>query len=165
MLLILLSIFQIVTAAGACYLANRKVVTPQPIDFSFGALLELFDGEDCLTAHNVARRFAGLSVISWDTRLQQSAQRWANQMNAEQRMYHSNWPGIGENLYTGTGSCIRAMAMWMAERVVLYNAGIIQRCTDWLGSIFLIWPLYSSHVSQPEIRGLCYIWKVRGVSL
>jgi len=58
--------------------------------------------------HNYFRCRHGAAPLKWDADLANSAQTWANQLNKDQRMYHSDSfnivPYSGENLAWGYGS-------------------------------------------------------------
>jgi uncharacterized protein YkwD len=136
---------------GRCYIKNRPVVpkpvAPKPADpkpvvdkstdpkpvaakpADFAKIARSLSGDMvsvCLNGHNIPRRSAGLRPLTWSNSLQQSAQLYAQKLDATNTFRHSKTPGLGENLYLGTGSCANANSMWLAERV-LYKGQAVKR--------------------------------------
>ncbi len=75
-----------------------------------------------LAAHNIERARMGVAPLSWDDRLTQHAQKWANYLAATQTFDHApNDPSDdqGENLWMGTKHAYTAedmVAAWVNEK-------------------------------------------------
>lgn len=90
-----------------------------------------------LDEHNKRRAFHGVPPLVWNASLVTSSQRWANVLQSEgcQKLHHSKYPGIGENLYSlfitstfgrlNNVSCVNAVAPWYDE-IALYDYGNVQ---------------------------------------
>jgi uncharacterized protein YkwD len=58
---------------------------------------------DMLAAHNAVRSTVGVPPLTWSAELAGVAQRWANRLAAERRLYHHQNPHYGQNLYLISG--------------------------------------------------------------
>lgn len=127
---------------GKCYQSNRappqthnppppkpepvapKPVTvpkPQPDDQSDYGLSPF--SVDCLSLHNSARLAMGIPALTWSAELENSAKSWAI-TTSRSGFRHSGTPGVGENLYSGSGgSCIAAVTAWLSEAAKVSNPG------------------------------------------
>ena len=72
-----------------------------------------------LSAHNIARRDAGVPDLDWDAGLAADAQDWADRLAATGRFEHSQArKGEGENLFMGSADAYSYAEMvryWVAE--------------------------------------------------
>ncbi len=74
--------------------------------------------QDSLLLHNRYRQLVGQPPLTWNSNLQQSAQRWANQLASKDEFEHSGYEGVGENLFlmmNGDMSASAAIAAWFKE--------------------------------------------------
>jgi len=75
--------------------------------------------QDYLTPHNRARAAVGVGAVTWSTKLQQFAERYAAQRAGDCRLQHSGGP-YGENIFWGSAgadwSAADAVASWVAEK-------------------------------------------------
>ncbi|KAJ3253834.1 Cuticle-degrading protease [Boothiomyces macroporosus] len=116
---------------GMCYKKNRPVPTttipPKPKPTAAPkpqtpqapppqAGISSF-AQSCLDAHNRYRAQRGIPPLSWNSgSLLQHAVNWAITMFDDNSMFHSQTPGMGENIAMGSGmSCEQAVNMWMGE--------------------------------------------------
>ena len=58
-----------------------------------------------LNAHNKYRKLHGAPPLKWSGKLQNSAQKWANQLARAQQLQHDNQQAEGENLAYAQGEC------------------------------------------------------------
>lgn len=58
---------------------------------------------DLLARHNFYRSRHGVSKLSWNSSISSYAQKWADRLASEDRMYHRNSHRYGENIYWCTG--------------------------------------------------------------
>ncbi|KAJ3320554.1 hypothetical protein HDV06_005177 [Boothiomyces sp. JEL0866] len=74
--------------------------------------------QSCLDAHNRHRAAQGVPPLTWNSgSLLDHAVNWAITMFDENSMFHSQTPGMGENIAMGSGmSCDEAVNMWMGEQ-------------------------------------------------
>ena len=71
-----------------------------------------------LQAHNAIRAELGLRPLTWSPDLARYAQKWADSLAREDRLYHHPNPAYGENLYLIDGGRARAsqvVASWASE--------------------------------------------------
>jgi pathogenesis-related protein 1 len=75
--------------------------------------------QDYLTPHNQARAAVGVGAVTWSTKLQQFAERYAAQRAGDCRLQHSGGP-YGENIFWGSAgadwSAADAVASWVSEK-------------------------------------------------
>ncbi|KAJ3270756.1 hypothetical protein HDV01_007448 [Terramyces sp. JEL0728] len=117
---------------GMCYKKNRHTTTttvppPKPTKAAAPAAnppsqpqqqgLSSF-AQSCVDAHNRYRDQRGLPHLTWSFgSLEQHAVNWANTMFSDNSMFHSQTPGMGENIAMGQGmNCGQAVSMWMGEQ-------------------------------------------------
>jgi len=76
------------------------------------------DVEACLKAHNDLRAEHNAQPLSWDTKLADDAQEWANHLvNLGKMMHDETGTGEGENLYwsastSKVATCVDAVEAW-----------------------------------------------------
>ena len=73
--------------------------------------------EACLKAHNQLRAKHNAPPLSWDTKLANDAQKWANDLVKLGKMMHATDTGEGENLYwsastSKVATCVDAVEAW-----------------------------------------------------
>jgi hypothetical protein len=92
---------------------------PPPTIISPGTTSEPARFSGIVAAHNRARHAVGVPDLRWSPELAGTAQRWANQLGAQNcAMRHSGAPGIGENLTWASGqrlSPTEVVASWVQE--------------------------------------------------
>lgn len=82
---------------------------------------------DFLAIHNNYRKELGISSLEWDDDLAESALQWAQQLAQQNKIYHSQIPGKGENLYWGTSSygklytLAEAAYAWGSEKSLMHG--------------------------------------------
>jgi uncharacterized protein YkwD len=67
----------------------------------------------------------GMRPLKVTLSLMQSARSWSGRQASERRMYHSNWPGMGENVAYGQKDPADVMRAWMnspGHRANILNA-------------------------------------------
>ncbi len=62
---------------------------------------------------NSERGMRGLRPLRVTLSLMNSARSWSGRQASERRMYHSNWPGMGENVAYGQKGPTDVMHAWM----------------------------------------------------
>jgi len=92
---------------------------PPPAIISPGTTSEPARFSGMVAAHNHARHAVGVPDLQWSPELANTAQRWANQLGAQNcALRHSGAPGIGENLTWASGqrlSPAEVVATWVQE--------------------------------------------------
>jgi uncharacterized protein YkwD len=76
------------------------------------------DQAEILEAHNDERAAVGMAPLQWSTRLQDSAQQWAEHLAATGSFEHSD-SDLGENLWMGTTGAYsdsEKVGSWAAEK-------------------------------------------------
>ena len=75
--------------------------------------------QDYLTPHNRARAAVGVGAVTWSTKLQQFAERYAAQRAGDCRLQHSGGP-YGENIFWGSAGAdwkaADAVRSWVDEK-------------------------------------------------
>lgn len=96
--------------------------------YSRGAIPPQALAGELLARHNVERRQAGVTALTWDPALAQGAQAYANELARLDLLRHSpkaGRRGIGENLWMGTRDYFRPTRMvadWASERSMFRSA-------------------------------------------
>jgi uncharacterized protein YkwD len=62
---------------------------------------------------NSERGMRGMRPLKVTLSLMNSARSWSGRQASERRMYHSNWPGMGENVAYGQKGPTEVMHAWM----------------------------------------------------
>jgi uncharacterized protein YkwD len=62
---------------------------------------------------NSERGMRGMRPLKVTLTLMNSARSWSGRQASERRMYHSNWPGMGENVAYGQKGPPEVMHAWM----------------------------------------------------
>ena len=111
--------------------AGGSSAGPRPSKNEYGAPSESRGNHGaCLQVHNQARQEKGLTPLTWSSSLSASAEKYAKILQQKSpnalNLVHSQWPGIGENLYAITditqATCVNAAKVWVAEKP-LYAPG------------------------------------------
>jgi uncharacterized protein YkwD len=68
---------------------------------------------DVISRVNTERRSRGLNPLKISKSLMESARRWSGRQAEQKRMYHSGWPGIGENVARGQKNPSEVMRAWL----------------------------------------------------
>ncbi len=68
---------------------------------------------DVISRVNTERRSRGLNPLKISKNLMESARRWSGRQAEQKRMYHSGWPGIGENVARGQKNPSEVMRAWL----------------------------------------------------
>lgn len=77
--------------------------------------------DNCLHAHNYARRFHSSPDLAWDTDLEITARRYAKELPEKNSLVHSTYGSYGENIFwTGSAyqadmSCADMVMKWYSE--------------------------------------------------
>jgi uncharacterized protein YkwD len=74
---------------------------------------------------NSERGMRGMRPLKVTLSLMHSARSWSGRQASERRMYHSNWPGMGENVAYGQKDPADVMRAWMnspGHRANILNA-------------------------------------------
>ena len=118
--------------------------------------------QDQLCAHNKVRSCEGLSALSWNAAVAESAQAWANRLESEGRMYHDQLGDIGGGIFVGGeniapgDTSLKAFSLWTDEEP-FYDEMVAQHggCGMEIGEDYMRCGHWANIVSQRVTRLGC----------